>query len=399
VVWGGKGTPDPIARLTGLANDVVDTLVAHLHLGAAAVIQSEPTGWRVIASRDSCGLGLEIGPPVQTGETVWSTSVATALADHLDLPQVLRRPSEDLTDGDDQIATALVAPIVLDDGVLVGAIAVMDPREVTVTPMDHTLLGTFARLLAVVYEDVWTFRELEAEHAGAEQRTDHHQRLVAEVVHDFRTPLAVIVGMAEVIDRFPADEERIRLAARAISANAYRLGTMVDGLLEAEKRDLSLIEEEPQPIDLAILAREIADEVRHLVSVQVLDVQHDGRGSVTAPPTALRRLLLNLVANAVRNTVRGTVRIEAHATADGAHFVVSDTGRGMSREDAARFSTAYARADDSSGFGLGLSIVQRLTRAMGGEIALTSEPGEGTTFRLRIPHATRPHEESATAPR
>lgn len=174
---------------------------------------------------------------------------------------------------------------------------------------------------------------------------------------------------------------------------------MVDGLLEAEKRDLSLIEEEPQQIDLAALAREIAEEVGHLVSVQELDVQHEGRGTVNAPPTALRRLLLNLVANAVRNTVRGIVRIEAHATPDGADVVVSDTGRGMSREDAARFGTAYARANDSSGFGLGLSIVQRLTQAMGGEIALTSEPGEGTAFHLRIPHATRRSEEPTTSSR
>jgi signal transduction histidine kinase len=107
------------------------------------------------------------------------------------------------------------------------------------------------------------------------------------------------------------------------------------------------------------------------------------------PEAAWGTLMHDFAANAVRHTQSGEVVIAGEPVPGGVVLLVSDTGSGMSEEQIARLSAAFARGDESPGFGLGLSIVRRLADSLGGELEVRSAPGEGTTFRVRLPDAPR----------
>jgi signal transduction histidine kinase len=121
----------------------------------------------------------------------------------------------------------------------------------------------------------------------------------------------------------------------------------------------------------------------------------DGIGHMLADPTKVRQMLLNLLSNASKFTSGGRITLEVareSALRDGAAvvFTVSDTGIGMTREQQQRIFEAFSQGDASTarrfgGTGLGLAISKRLCQMMGGDIELTSEPGAGSVFRIRLP--------------
>jgi len=121
----------------------------------------------------------------------------------------------------------------------------------------------------------------------------------------------------------------------------------------------------------------------------------DDLGRMVADPTKVRQMLLNLLSNASKFTSEGRITLEVDREANGSDgeavvFCVSDTGIGMTGEQQQRVFEAFAQADASTarrfgGTGLGLAISKRLCQMMGGDIELTSEPGAGSAFRIRLP--------------
>lgn len=121
------------------------------------------------------------------------------------------------------------------------------------------------------------------------------------------------------------------------------------------------------------------------------------RGSSSTP-----RRLLNLVSNAIKFTDQGTIRIDLEATPEEVVVTVADTGVGIDRKDQARVFDPFTQVDQSmtrraGGSGLGLPVSRRLAKILGGDIELESEPGKGSTFRLRLPR--RPPEPADAADR
>ena len=111
-----------------------------------------------------------------------------------------------------------------------------------------------------------------------------------------------------------------------------------------------------------------------------------------ADPLRLHQVLVNLVDNALKFTDRGSVRVEARPVADGVEIAVADTGIGIAVEAAPHIFAAFQQADGSTsrrygGAGLGLAIAKQLVDLHGGEIAVASRPGEGSTFTVRLPAA------------
>ena len=107
----------------------------------------------------------------------------------------------------------------------------------------------------------------------------------------------------------------------------------------------------------------------------------------------LRQILLNLLSNACKFTKAGEVRLAARRVGNGSsivEFAISDTGIGMTAEQQAKLFAEFAQADASTaqnfgGTGLGLAISRKLARMMGGDVTVTSEPGKGSVFMLRLP--------------
>jgi len=113
----------------------------------------------------------------------------------------------------------------------------------------------------------------------------------------------------------------------------------------------------------------------------------------------LRRILLNLLSNAFKFTKEGEVTLRARRVANGRHWIelaVADTGIGMTAEQQAKLFEEFTQADSSTarqygGTGLGLAITRKLARMMGGDVTVTSEPGKGSVFTVRLPSSGVPH--------
>jgi len=124
----------------------------------------------------------------------------------------------------------------------------------------------------------------------------------------------------------------------------------------------------------------------------VVDAQ-ENLGALTVDPMRLRQILLNLLSNACKFTKKGEVTLRARRVANGREWIklaVSDTGIGMTPEQQAKLFGEFSQADAATaqkfgGTGLGLAITRKLARMMGGDVTVTSEPGKGSVFTVRLP--------------
>ena len=125
----------------------------------------------------------------------------------------------------------------------------------------------------------------------------------------------------------------------------------------------------------------------------VVDAQ-ENLGALTVDPMRLRQILLNLLSNACKFTKQGEVKLQARRVANGGRwieFAIADTGIGMTPEQQAKLFEELSQADATTvqrfGTGLGLAITSKLARMMGGDVTVTSEPGKGSVFTVRLPRA------------
>jgi adenylate cyclase len=217
--------------------------------------------------------------------------------------------------------------------------------------------------------------------------------------HELRTPLNAIIGLTELLcdnaARF-GTEKALEPLRRVLRAGRHLLNLINDILdlskIEAGKMDLTLETVAIQPVVEEVIgtARPLAEQNKNALELDC----PEGIGSVHADNMRLRQILLNLLSNACKFTKGGTVRLHvALADEAGQHwvdFAVSDTGIGMTEEQLGRLFQEFTQADASTtrqfgGTGLGLAISRRLCRLMGGDITVTSAPGEGSTFAVRLP--------------
>src|SRR5262249_17652698 len=125
---------------------------------------------------------------------------------------------------------------------------------------------------------------------------------------------------------------------------------------------------------------------------------------LTVDPMRLRQILLNLLSNACKFTKQGEVKLRVKKVVDGRNWIeiaVADTGIGMKPEQQAKLFEEFTQADSSTarqyaGTGLGLAIARKLARMMGGEVTVTSEPGKGSVFTVRLPGSADSQARSAT---
>ncbi|MDR1726511.1 MAG: response regulator [Acidobacteriota bacterium] len=250
--------------------------------------------------------------------------------------------------------------------------------------------------------------KVQAEHGLAEERRYNQAKsdFISRMSHEMRTPLNVITGMARIAAATD-DEERRRDAFAKQEEASRRLLSIIDRILELGKLDngtLALIEQETSLPDLlADLGRtaETAAAARRLTFEADID---DGLPErIVADGDRLKEVVWNLLDNAVKYTpAGGRVRL-AVAKAEGGRpeacllrFAVGDSGPGISDELKGRIWSSFEQKDNGiarehGGVGLGLPLAKRLAVMMGGDIALESSPGAGSTFtchlQVRLPDA------------
>ncbi|MBU6281342.1 PAS domain-containing protein [bacterium] len=243
------------------------------------------------------------------------------------------------------------------------------------------------RFWVLVFHDVTETRRLER------IRTD----FVANVSHELRTPLTAIKGFAETL-RSSGFEDRATAAryVDVIDRHAGRLGRLIDDLLTLGDLELGrkpLVREDVAVASVARDAVELLEESARRAGVSiVVDVAEDTKVSCDAD--RLQQVLSNLLDNAIKYAPGGHVRITTSGPAEGkVEIAVADDGRGIPSADLPRLTERFYRVDksrgrDQGGTGLGLAIVKHIAQAHGGEIAIDSRPGAGTTVRVTLPAAS-----------
>jgi signal transduction histidine kinase len=179
-------------------------------------------------------------------------------------------------------------------------------------------------------------------------------------------------------------------------ASTRHLNFMVEQILTYSHLEESADSLAPEELDPEALARDVTSILEHEAQEKDLTLRvetEDGIGTFVTDPDKLRQVLMNLVQNAVKFTEEGEVVVTVSRGEEGeAVFEVRDTGVGIDPEDQKRIFNRFEKATrrHPSGIqstGLGLAIVSDLTRRLGGEIDLESEPGQGSVFRVRVPPA------------
>lgn len=225
----------------------------------------------------------------------------------------------------------------------------------------------------------------------AEQALRDKAAFLANVSHDLKTPLQVIMGNAEILKgALPLSEHDGFL--QDILDNSNFLLTLITDLLEASALETEQMELDEQPINVHQLLERILAMARQLpggASRQFTLAADDEAIFVMGDPMRLQRLLLNIVSNAVKFTGdQGRVAIGARKTDDGDLMLeVRDDGCGIEPELMSRVFEPFTRSGRAEGSGLGLHIAKGLAALHDADLSLSSEPGGGTTATLRLPKA------------
>ncbi|MBH5390723.1 MULTISPECIES: DUF3369 domain-containing protein [Bradyrhizobium] len=298
-------------------------------------------------------------------------------------------------------------------------------RELSET--DRSLVEIFSSRLSIAFDNVILYQQLQDANTQLEDRVAQRTRalmqanrrlsaqwlrlqrangfkneILGTVAHDLKNPLGVILGRTEMLKEListGASESGVAAQVDHIRDATKRLTTMVDHLISDAMADAFDITIRREPVDVAALAKEVAD------ANQPLAVNKQQAISVTAPPNIvtmcdtdrIREAIDNLISNAIKYSPIGG-KIDVAVSHEGSDTIVrvSDEGAGLSPEDLGRLFGRFQRLSakptaGESSTGLGLSIVKRIIDMHGGEVTADSEgPGKGSTFTITLPATETP---------
>ena len=264
--------------------------------------------------------------------------------------------------------------------------------------------GEDGSVIATAYvADITERKQLEQQLAVAKERAESASRtkgeFLANMSHEIRTPLNAIIGLSYLAARGEMPP-RLRDYLDKIKSAAQALLGIVNDILDVSKVEAGKLTLEHTPFNLDDVLTHLANVIGHKAGEKDLELlfqtPRELPRQLVGDPLRLGQVLLNLTANAVKFTEKGQIIVavreldrpdDARAWLE---FSVTDSGIGMTPQQAARLFEAFTQADSSitrkyGGTGLGLSISQSLVERMGGRIEVQSEPGKGSTFRFAVP--------------
>jgi two-component system, NarL family, sensor histidine kinase BarA len=223
---------------------------------------------------------------------------------------------------------------------------------------------------------------------------------LATMSHELRTPLNSIIGFSEVLASSDQLTERQRRYASNIQTSGKMLLGMINDILDLAKIESGKMEVRVEDFSIRDVCEALAGVVRPVAERKNIDLEcrlDEAIPLLRQDPTKLRQVLYNLLSNAIKFTPEGG-RVALRARAEGRWVVleVADSGIGIAPEDREKIFEKFRQAGvpthgdgvlvrEHQGTGLGLSIVRELAKLLGGDVLLESQPGQGSTFTVRIP--------------
>ena len=228
---------------------------------------------------------------------------------------------------------------------------------------------------------------------------------VANVSHELKTPVGAISLLAEAIDDAAEDEVAVRRFAQRMHKESGRLSALVQDIIELSRLQGADVVRRGKPVDINSVVAEAVD--RNKLPAESKQIDMVVGGSVSAPVHGDRDLLMtafrNLIDNAIRYSPEGTRVGVGLRSRDGLVQVsVTDQGVGITPEEQERIFERFYRIDaarsrQTGGTGLGLSIVKHVVSNHGGEVTVWSQPGQGSTFTVRLPEMEGALDDDAAA--
>lgn len=237
-----------------------------------------------------------------------------------------------------------------------------------------------------------TDRELQRAKEAAEAANLAKSRYLTGISHELRSPLNAVLGYAQLLEADPSIPPARRDAISVIRRSGEHLGDLIEGLLDISKIEAGRLDLHMEQVRLPQLLDQLVYMFRLQAEAKGLNFNYVQETSlpefVKTDEKRLRQILINILSNAIKYTEKGHIRFHVRYRSQVAEFTITDTGEGIAREDVERIFQPFERVkrpgSTISGTGLGLTITRLLTDIMGGDIAVQSNPGQGSQFRVAL---------------
>ncbi|MFP4066429.1 MAG: ATP-binding protein [Spirochaetaceae bacterium] len=257
-------------------------------------------------------------------------------------------------------------------------------------------------VLREVSETLRAEREMRRAREKAERALQTKSEFLANVTHEFRTPLNSILGMADLAQELSRDEQQ-REYLGILKGSAENLLALISSILDLSRIDAGHMELEPGEVNLDRLVESVVESFAleaHSKGL-ALRLMYDPAvpAFVWTDGVRLTQILSNLLANAVKYTEEGAVTVRTTSSAEGVSISINDTGPGIPASEQETVFRAFTQLEGGltrrhGGAGIGLAVVRELTRLMSGDVRLSSREGEGSTFTLTFPLEALPRSRS-----
>jgi GAF domain-containing protein len=329
------------------------------------------------------------------------TTVGRALQERrpVQIPDVQADPEYDFPEAQklQGLRTVLAVPL-LREGAPLGTIVLYKTQVAPFTDKQIELLTTFADQAVIAIENVRLFDEIQDKNRQLQLASENKSQFLSSMSHELRTPLNAIIGLTEMMVTNAArfGTEKALEPLRRVNTAGTHLLSLINEILDLSKIEAGKLELNPEPVNLARLIEEVIGTAGQLAEKNknrlIVETQ-ENVGALSADSMRLKQILLNLLSNACKFTKEGEVALRVRKVADGREWVelaVADSGIGMTAEQQAKLFQDFTQADSLTarrygGTGLGLAISRKLARMMGGDVTVTSEPGKGSVFTVRLP--------------
>jgi signal transduction histidine kinase len=284
---------------------------------------------------------------------------------------------------------------------VLGGLVILRRELGAFSPEIVATLQTFAAQSVLAIQNARLFREIEDKSRQLGLASEHKSQFLASMSHELRTPLNAIIGLTEMMVSNAArfGTEKALEPLRRVNAAGTHLLSLINEVLDLSKIEAGKLDLNPEPVNLERLIDEVIGTAGQLADKNqnrlVVEAQ-ENLGALKADPMRLKQILLNLLSNACKFTKEGEVALRVRKVADGRDWVelaVADTGIGLTAEQQTKLFQEFTQADSLTarrygGTGLGLALSRKLARMMGGDVTVTSEPGKGSVFTVRLPGGT-----------